>query len=259
MAVSSVVASDMVPLKNRALAQGLGNKSSTHSFSSASRPDTFSFGPANIFFGAGSGLGGPAGGFISDRLGWRSAFLLQVPLLTISIALVFINVRYRVPGQGKSKREMARRIDYFGSATLIVALSSLLFALSYKNNENLPWSHPLVWSLCIVFVVFAAAFVLVEGFVAAEPVMPLRYVASLVTCLSPSFSHFIRSLRVTNVHLSFLLYSTSQHPPTTKRHLRLPSQLHSLRHNILNPLLLPFLFRNCPLPLRLSIGSSSPP
>lgn len=53
MAVSSIVASDLIPLKQRALFQGL----------------------ANLFFGAGSGLGGPLGGFISDRYGWRTAFI----------------------------------------------------------------------------------------------------------------------------------------------------------------------------------------
>ncbi|GAA5983531.1 hypothetical protein JCM10908_000321 [Rhodotorula pacifica] len=152
MAVSSIVASDLVPLKQRALFQGL----------------------ANLFFGAGSGLGGPLGGFISDRFGWRTAFLCQIPILLLAAILVFRNLRYRIAGQGKSKREMVRRIDYFGSLTLVIALGSLIFALSYKNDRNLPWSSPLVWVPLIVFVVFGIAFGLVEAYYSAEPVMPLR-------------------------------------------------------------------------------------
>ncbi|GAA5826575.1 hypothetical protein JCM11251_002435 [Rhodosporidiobolus azoricus] len=152
MAVSSIVASDLVPLKQRAFFQGL----------------------ANLFFGAGSGLGGPLGGFISDRLGWRTAFLGQLPVLLLAGILIFRNLRYRISGQGKSKREMVKRIDYFGSLTLVISLGSLLFALSFKNDRNLPWSSGFVWAPLIAFVVAGIAFILVEAYYSAEPVMPLR-------------------------------------------------------------------------------------
>ncbi|SCV72159.1 BQ2448_4853 [Microbotryum intermedium] len=201
MAVSSIVASDLVPLKKRALVQGI----------------------ANLFFGAGSGLGGPMGGFISDWAGWRVAFLgklellrepsTTIPLLVASLAMVFWKVKYRVTGQGKSKREMLRRIDYMGSITLIIAVSfpdselstailtrtmpldqlgSLLFSLSYKNNQALPWSHPLVWSLLTVAIVFAVLFVLVEKYWAFEPVMPLRILMTR-NGLSVAFANFCMS------------------------------------------------------------------
>ncbi|GAA5846704.1 hypothetical protein JCM3766R1_002886 [Sporobolomyces carnicolor] len=152
MSVSSIVASDLIPLKQRALFQGL----------------------ANLWFGAGSGLGGPLGGFISDRLGWRTAFIGQLPLLVLAFALVFRNLTYKIKGQGKSKREMVKRIDYLGSLTLVLGLGSLLFALSLKNDRNEPWSSPFVWVPLIVFVLSAISFVLVEAFYSAEPVMPLR-------------------------------------------------------------------------------------
>ncbi|KAK4699166.1 hypothetical protein P7C70_g7098, partial [Phenoliferia sp. Uapishka_3] len=130
---------------------------------------------ANLWFGAGAGLGGPLGGLIADSpLGWRGAFLIQIPLLLVSIVLIFTFVRYQVPGQGKSKREMIRRIDYGGSLSLILSLGSLLFALSYKNNDSLPWGDARVWGPLITFGVFAVVFVLVEGLWAPEPVLPLR-------------------------------------------------------------------------------------
>ena len=53
MAVSSIVASDCVPLKDRGLTQGI----------------------ANLFYGVAAGLGGPLGGWISDLVSWRAAFL----------------------------------------------------------------------------------------------------------------------------------------------------------------------------------------
>ncbi|GAA5982820.1 hypothetical protein JCM5350_002999 [Sporobolomyces pararoseus] len=152
MSVSSIVASDLIPLKKRALFQGL----------------------ANLWFGAGSGLGGPLGGFISDRLGWRTAFIGQLPLLVLAFGLVFRNLTYKTKGQGKSKREMVKRIDYLGSLTLVLGLGSLLFALSLKNDRNEPWSSPYVWVPLIIFLISTISFVLVEAFYSAEPVMPLR-------------------------------------------------------------------------------------
>lgn len=46
----------------------------------------------------------------------------QLPVLLLATFLVFRNLRYRIPGQGKSKREMARRIDYLGSLTLVISV-----------------------------------------------------------------------------------------------------------------------------------------
>lgn len=59
------------------------------------------------------GLGGPVGGLITDvyvpaiastpyvvltilfsRLGWRWAFLMQIPLFAVSLGLVYCNLRY---------------------------------------------------------------------------------------------------------------------------------------------------------------------
>jgi hypothetical protein len=99
---------------------------------------------------------------------------VQVPLLCICLVLIFTFVRYTVPGQGKSKREMISRIDYGGSFSLIIGLGSLLFALSFKNNDNLPWEDPLVYGPLILSAVFTIVFVLVEAFYALEPVMLLR-------------------------------------------------------------------------------------
>ena len=45
----------------------------------------------------GMGLGGPFGGFISDSLGWRWAFLIQLPLFAISLFLTTVNLRYPTP------------------------------------------------------------------------------------------------------------------------------------------------------------------
>lgn len=50
---TSTILSDLIPLRNRGLYQGL----------------------TNIIYGLGSGLGGPVGGVLNDTWGWRNAFL----------------------------------------------------------------------------------------------------------------------------------------------------------------------------------------
>lgn len=56
----------------------------------------------------------------------RSPYAVQIPILFLAAILVFRNLRYRVEGQGKSKREMVRRIDYLGSLTLVISVSAVV-------------------------------------------------------------------------------------------------------------------------------------
>jgi MFS family permease len=53
--MSSIVTSDLVPLRSRGTYQGLGN----------------------LVYAAGAAIGGPLGGWLGDTIGWRWAFLIQ--------------------------------------------------------------------------------------------------------------------------------------------------------------------------------------
>lgn len=113
MSLSSCIASDIIPLKKRGLIQGI----------------------VNIFYGIGAGLGAPLGGAVVARFDWRWAFLAQVPFLVTSWILIFIFVKYKLPGQSSTTKAAFKQIDWPGSATLIVCISSLLLGLSFKNNQ----------------------------------------------------------------------------------------------------------------------------
>ncbi|KAJ7169257.1 MFS general substrate transporter [Mycena crocata] len=146
---STIIVSDMYTLRDRGLVQGL----------------------ASCFNGLGMGLGGPFGGFITDLLGWRAAFLIQIPVFALAFFLTSYNIRYVTPGKIKSPKEVLKRIDYFGSLTLLISIGALLVFLSTRYNEGLPWSDARVSLPLALGIVFFLAFLVVEIYIAPEPVM----------------------------------------------------------------------------------------
>ncbi|KAL8845514.1 MAG: hypothetical protein Q9176_000150 [Flavoplaca citrina] len=147
-AISTFVGSDLVPLRKRGLWQGLGN----------------------VFYGIGAGLGGVFGGWINDVLGWRMAFLIQVPLTIISGALISFTVRIPVK---PSDQSAWKRIDYLGALTLIATLVLLLLGINSGGNI-VPWTSPLVLISLPLSAVFLMIFIVIEANYASEPVIPVR-------------------------------------------------------------------------------------
>ncbi|KAI9370050.1 major facilitator superfamily domain-containing protein [Aspergillus egyptiacus] len=164
-AISTFVTSDLIPLRRRGVWQGIGN----------------------ICFGVGSGLGGVFGGWINDTLGWRWAFLIQIPFIVVSTILVALTVK--IPAKEADKGKL-RRIDFLGAITLIIALVLLLLGLNTGGNQ-LPWTHPLVLTTLPLSLVALGAFVYIEANYTSEPVIPVRLLLNrtvLTACLTNWFS-----------------------------------------------------------------------
>ncbi|KAG6827313.1 hypothetical protein H0H92_012361 [Tricholoma furcatifolium] len=149
LTVGSIIVSDMYSMRNRGLAQGM----------------------TSVFNGLGMGLGGPVGGLVNDWLGWRWAFLIQLPVFLLSFALTFHFHHYVTPGKGRSTKEILKRIDYGGSIVLLFTVGALLVLLSSRYNEGLPWSDPTVIASIVVASVGLIVFLLVELYIAEEPVL----------------------------------------------------------------------------------------
>lgn len=147
-AISTFVTSDLVPLRKRGIWQGIGN----------------------ICFGAGMGLGGVFGGWINDTLGWRWAFLIQVPLVVISTFLVMWKVRIPVKETDEAR---IKRVDFLGAITLVLTLVTLLLGLNTGGNQ-VPWTHPIVLVSLPLSAAFLGIFIYVEACVASEPVIPVK-------------------------------------------------------------------------------------
>ncbi|PIL36776.1 MFS general substrate transporter [Ganoderma sinense ZZ0214-1] len=118
-----------------------------------------------------------------------------MPILVFSFILVALKVSIRLPDEVENQPLHAklRRIDVFGSFTLVGMVGCLLLGLSLKSTEELPWSHPLIWGLLLASVVFCVLFIWVETSYSPFPVMPMRLVKQR-TPLFVSLSNFFGSV-----------------------------------------------------------------
>jgi DHA2 family multidrug resistance protein len=122
------------------------------------------FGTAMAWWGVGVMFGpvfGPTvGGYVTEYLDWRWAFYLNLPVG----ALAFVMVAAMVPRAGRRPR---RPFNYFGFATLAVAIAATQFILD--RGQRLDWfESPLVVALALV--AFAALWLfVVNSFTARTP------------------------------------------------------------------------------------------
>ena len=150
MTISTFLCTDLVPLRNRGIIQGIGN----------------------ICYGAGAMLGGVAGGLINDNSswGWRLAFLVQVPPVIVSAGLVSYLVR--IPPKVSSKSYLAR-IDFTGAFSLVSFLVLLLLGLNAGGNL-VPWAHPLPLT-ALPLSLGALIFFIIWESRAQQPIIPIRF------------------------------------------------------------------------------------
>ncbi|KAK9449050.1 major facilitator superfamily-domain-containing protein [Limtongia smithiae] len=189
MALSTITLSDLVPLRKRGVLQGFGN----------------------ILYGSGAALGGVFGGYVTSVLGWRAAFLLQVPFIVASTlaikyllvlpdrrevvddgddysfdgesavgsddeydgAITVMGDRELAEAERRRERRLLARVDFFGAGMLVIALVLFLLAVSIGGNQ-VPWTHPLVLVTLPLSVAGLGAWFYIELRVAKEPIIPVQ-------------------------------------------------------------------------------------
>jgi len=130
-------------------------------------PDENERGRAVGFWAAGASLAltaGPLlGGALATLVGWRSIFLVNLP---IGIAGLWLTSRYAT----ETARSSGRQLDLPGQAAVIGALACLTGALIEGGASG--WINPWVLATFAAFIVLAALFVFQERR-APQPMLPL--------------------------------------------------------------------------------------
>ena len=156
----------------------------------------------NLGYGLGGALGTAMGGFLSDHLGWRWMFGIQVPVILV-IAVVSYIVIPEDPGSEFCKSSthgllgFTENLDLQGLVLLPICLTSLIAYLNL-GGIVLPWSHPLLLAVLLTFGVTAWLFVQAQAH-AERPILPLLFLTSWPRA-NIVFSNFLMAL-ITNATL----------------------------------------------------------
>jgi len=114
-------------------------------------------------------LGPVVGGLLVTSVGWRSIFLINIPVAATAVILA---LRY-IP---ESKAPVARKVDVRGQGLVIVILASLTYAII--EGPAMGWSSSLIVGAFVVSAVSIVAF-LVSEHRASEPLVDLRFFRSV--------------------------------------------------------------------------------
>src|ERR671937_981131 len=115
----------------------------------AGRERATAMGVYGATIGVAVAVGPLVGGAITDGLGWRWVFFLNVPIGIAAIAVTFARLR-------ETRDPNATRVDWPGVATFSAALFALVLALLRGNDEG--WGSTLIVSLLVASGVLLASF-----------------------------------------------------------------------------------------------------
>jgi EmrB/QacA subfamily drug resistance transporter len=132
--------------------------------------------------GFGNAVGPLLGGLLTDTIGWRWIFFVNLPVAAAAILIVMLVV----PQDAETRHD--KGIDYLGMTVLTVGLLALLLALDWALD--LGWTAPLIIGLFLTAAISLIAFSFVERRAGDDALVPknvLRNRGFAAACLSTLF------------------------------------------------------------------------
>jgi EmrB/QacA subfamily drug resistance transporter len=133
-------------------------------------------------------LGPTTGGWITDHLGWRWVFYINVPLVPLALIALFLWLPANLAARSAVYRGWAalRRIDVLGAVSMAGATVCLLLGLTW-GGQTYPWGSAQVVGILAAAGALFVVFLVNERF-AAEPILPLRLARNQVFTASALLS-----------------------------------------------------------------------
>jgi EmrB/QacA subfamily drug resistance transporter len=119
--------------------------------------------------GVSMGLGPLVGGALTDTVGWRAIFWINIPVGIAAVVLTFLFVP-------ESRSPKPRRLDPLGQLLVIVLLATLVGGLI--EGPRLGWSSPATLGLFVAAAAAVVVFVAVERR-RTEPLVDVRFFRSI--------------------------------------------------------------------------------
>jgi len=154
--------------------------------------DLFSIRHRSLYFGLlevvwvlAGGVGPVLGGILTEKLSWRWAFWINLPLAgtTFILLLLFLDVH----NPKTPVLTGVKAVDWFGSLSIIAMTLMILLGLEF-GGATFPWKSPQVVCLIVIGVLISGFFIFSEKRLAKYPLIPLDLfdsksnIASLVLC-----------------------------------------------------------------------------
>ncbi|KAG7087122.1 hypothetical protein E1B28_013103 [Marasmius oreades] len=176
---SAIITSDMYTVRSRGYMQSIAGV-----FYGVNMP-TFSHSPPVTGTLVASGWNGTRGS--CWRFHYRQAWMaLCFPISGLFVRRVaFIDIyQPLVRNAGSDAREIFKRIDYGGSFTLLGFVGSTLALVSLHYNDGRAWGDSTVLiALSLLSFFFLVLFLVVEMYVALEPILPSYFLAKKIPLL----------------------------------------------------------------------------
>ena len=165
-----LIGSRVIQGAGAAMTQGTGMAIIAASFPASERGKAIGLMMGVVSSGA---IVGPAlGGFLLDLFGWRSVFLVNIPMMALAIGLGIAVLSDEATGRPGGERGARAGFDWQGATLSTGMLLMLLLTVTYAHRFG--WTSPPILAGLAGFIILSAGFIWWE-LRTSNPMLELRY------------------------------------------------------------------------------------